>query len=199
MQFLIGEVVSLFLPSWYFPLCCGDFVHPVFKSLSEGISYICSCSYKSACSGSDISFYLQPLDVVNQESIRLLCPWGSPGKRAGASCHFLLQGNLPNSGIEPMSPALADVIFTTVPYVKDMYTRARAHTHTHTHTPAHARTHTNTCMHTLTLTHAHTHTHTHQHTHTHTLTHTNTCTHTHTHITCAENSYNSITTTKNLI
>ena len=191
MQFLIGEVVALFLPSWYFPLCCGDFVHPVFKSLSEGISYICSCSYKSACSGSDISFDLQPLDVVNQESIRLLCPWGSPGKSAGAGCHFLLQGNLPNSGIEPMSPALADVIFTTVPYIKDMYTRTHTltltHSHSHQHMHTHARTHTNTCIlthsHSPTPTHAHTHTCSHSHTHSHTNTHTHTQTVQRTHTT----------------
>ena len=36
---------------------------------------------------------------------RLLCPWDSPGKNSGASCHFLLQGNLPDPGIEPVSPA----------------------------------------------------------------------------------------------
>ena len=33
-------------------------------------------------------------------------PWNSPGKNTGVGCHFLLQGNLPNSGIEPRSPAL---------------------------------------------------------------------------------------------
>ena len=30
----------------------------------------------------------------------------SPGKNTGVGCHALLQGNLPNSGIEPRSPAL---------------------------------------------------------------------------------------------
>jgi len=30
-------------------------------------------------------------------------------------CHFLLQGNLPNTGIEPLSPALAGGFFTTEP------------------------------------------------------------------------------------
>ena len=37
---------------------------------------------------------------------KLLCPWDSPGKNTGVGCHFLLQGNLPNSGIKPRSPAL---------------------------------------------------------------------------------------------
>ena len=30
----------------------------------------------------------------------------SPGKNTGVGCHALLQGNLPNPGIEPWSPAL---------------------------------------------------------------------------------------------
>ena len=29
-----------------------------------------------------------------------------PGKSAGVDCHFLLQGGLPDPGIEPGSPAL---------------------------------------------------------------------------------------------
>ena len=33
---------------------------------------------------------------------RLLCPWDSPGKNTGLGCHFLLQGNLPDTGIEPL-------------------------------------------------------------------------------------------------
>ena len=30
----------------------------------------------------------------------------SPGKNTRVGCHFLLQGNLPDAGIEPMSPAV---------------------------------------------------------------------------------------------
>ena len=40
---------------------------------------------------------------------RLFCPWDSPGKNTGVSCHALLR-DLPDPGIEPMSltpPALA--------------------------------------------------------------------------------------------
>ena len=37
-------------------------------------------------------------------SIRL-CPWDFPGKNAGVGSHFLLQGNLPESRIEPASAA----------------------------------------------------------------------------------------------
>ena len=45
----------------------------------------------------------------------LLCPWDFPDKDTGVDCHFLLEGNLPNPGIEPVSPALADGFFTSEP------------------------------------------------------------------------------------
>ena len=35
-----------------------------------------------------------------------ICPWDFPGKSTGVACHFLLQGDLPDPGIEPWSPAL---------------------------------------------------------------------------------------------
>ena len=38
-----------------------------------------------------------------------------PGKNSAVGCCFLLQGNLPNSGIEPGSPALLGRLFTTEP------------------------------------------------------------------------------------
>ena len=42
-----------------------------------------------------------------------LCPWDSPGKNTEVGCHFLLQGNFSNIGIEPRSPALkADALLT---------------------------------------------------------------------------------------
>ena len=47
---------------------------------------------------------------------RLLCPWDFPGKNTGVSCHFLLQEDLPDPGIKPVSlasPALAGRFFTT--------------------------------------------------------------------------------------
>ena len=34
------------------------------------------------------------------------CPWDSPGKITRVGFRALLQGNLPDSGIEPTSPAL---------------------------------------------------------------------------------------------
>ena len=47
-----------------------------------------------------------------------LCPRNFPGKNTGVGCHFLLQGNLPDPGIEPdslASPTLAGKLFATVP------------------------------------------------------------------------------------
>ena len=48
----------------------------------------------------------------------LLCPWDSPGKNTGVSCHFLLQGIFPGPGMEsapPASLALSGGFFTTSP------------------------------------------------------------------------------------
>ena len=36
----------------------------------------------------------------------LLCQWNSPGKNTGVGSHSLLQGNLPDPGIEHRSPVL---------------------------------------------------------------------------------------------
>ena len=49
------------------------------------------------------------------ESARLLCPWNSPGKNTGVGCRFLLQGDLPDPGIEPASPAVAGGFFVAEP------------------------------------------------------------------------------------
>ena len=43
----------------------------------------------------------------------LYSPWNSPGQNTGVSSLPLLQGNLPNPGIEPRSPALTGGFFTT--------------------------------------------------------------------------------------
>ena len=48
------------------------------------------------------------------EPARFLCPWDFPGKNTGVGYHFLLQGNLPDPGIEPeslASPTLAGRLF----------------------------------------------------------------------------------------
>ena len=46
-------------------------------------------------------------------------PWDSPGKNTGVGCHFLLQGDLPDPGIEPGSPALqADALSSEPPVIR---------------------------------------------------------------------------------
>ena len=41
-----------------------------------------------------------------QEAPKYLCPWHSPGENTGVGGLSLLQGNLPNPGIQPRSPPL---------------------------------------------------------------------------------------------
>ena len=48
---------------------------------------------------------------------RLLGPWDFPGKNTGVGCRFLIQGNLPDPGMEPVSlapPLLAGRFFITL-------------------------------------------------------------------------------------
>ena len=55
-------------------------------------------------------------DPTDYSPPRLLCPWNSPGKNNGVGCHALLQGNLPDPGIEPRSPTLqADSLLSEPP------------------------------------------------------------------------------------
>ena len=42
---------------------------------------------------------------------RLLCPWGSPGKNTGVSCHFLLQGIFPIQGSNPGLPDCRRILY----------------------------------------------------------------------------------------
>ena len=56
--------------------------------------------YTNVCvSHSVVSDSLQPHGLY-------LCQQNSPGKNTGVVCHFLLQGDLPDPGIKPRSPAL---------------------------------------------------------------------------------------------
>ena len=50
---------------------------------------------------------------------RLLCPWNSPGKNTGVGLPFPSPGDLPDLGIEPMSPALqADALTSELRWPK---------------------------------------------------------------------------------
>ena len=56
-----------------------------------------------------------PLQPHGLEPARLHCPWDSPGKNTGVSCHAVFQ-RIFLTGIKPMSPrspALAGELFTT--------------------------------------------------------------------------------------
>ena len=60
------------------------------------------------------------LQLLGLWSVRLPCPWDLPGRNTRVSCHFLLEGNLPDPGTELtslMSPVLAGGFFTTEPYM----------------------------------------------------------------------------------
>ena len=51
-------------------------------------------------------------------------PGSSPGKNTGVGCHALLQGNLPNPGTEPGSPALqADSLSSETPGKPSNYSK----------------------------------------------------------------------------
>ena len=51
---------------------------------------------KSCVSCSVVSDSLRPHGL---QITRFHCPWDSPGKNIGVACHFLLQGNLPDQGL----------------------------------------------------------------------------------------------------
>ena len=46
---------------------------------------------------------------------QVFCPWDSPGKNTGVGSHSLLQGILPDPGIEPRPPALTGRFFIPEP------------------------------------------------------------------------------------
>ena len=58
-----------------------------------------------------LRLFATPWTVARQA----LGPWYSLGKNTRVDCHFLLQGNLPNLGIEPRSPALEADALTSEP------------------------------------------------------------------------------------
>ena len=45
----------------------------------------------------------------------LLCPWDYPGKNTLVCCHAFLQGNLPDLGIKPISPASPELQAGSLP------------------------------------------------------------------------------------
>ena len=54
-------------------------------------------------------------DHMDCSSARLPCPWDAPGKNPGVGLHSLLQGDLPDPGIERGSSVSAGRFFTPEP------------------------------------------------------------------------------------
>ena len=72
------------------------------------------CMLTFVCAVSSVmSDSLQPNGL---QPARLLCPWDSPGKNTGVSCHALLQGIFQTQGLNPHLlhlPVLTSRFFTT--------------------------------------------------------------------------------------
>ena len=83
-HWLEGEVVCMCV--YFYKHVCGVLV----------AQSVCVCC----------SFVFHSLKLHGLWPARFLCPWDSPVKNTGLGCHDLLQGNLPDPGIEPRSPAL---------------------------------------------------------------------------------------------
>ena len=66
----------------------------------SNILHCCYCCYVASV----VSDSVRP---HRRQPTRLRRPWDSPGKNNGVGCHFLLQGKLPDPGIEPASFSLA--------------------------------------------------------------------------------------------
>ncbi len=57
---------------------------------------------------------------------RLLCPWGFSNQEYWSRLPFPSPGDLPDQGIEPTSPTLADIFLTTAPPGKPLNTRIQS-------------------------------------------------------------------------
>ena len=80
-------------------VACMDFV---------SLSYLCSSQRRDGACTVSTGSESESRSVVS-DSLRphgLYCPWNSPGRNTGVGSLSLLQGNLPNPGIELGSPAL---------------------------------------------------------------------------------------------
>ena len=74
---------------------------------------VCVCAQSLGC----VQLFVTPWTIAHQAPLSM----GYHNKNTGVGCHFLLQGDLSDPGIEPMSPAspaLAGGFFTTEPHGK---------------------------------------------------------------------------------
>ena len=96
-------VINLMPTGLWFTYCTPMLTDQKLK-LKEGV-WVLSCF---SC--------VQLFATLRTVACRLFCPWDPPGKNTGVGCHSLLQGNLPDPGMEPaslMSPALLGGVITT--------------------------------------------------------------------------------------
>ena len=98
--------------------------------LSQGSSLITLCDYFGAHACLLMCMPAQSLKASDSlwphglYLTRLLCPWDFLSNNTGGGCHFLLQGNLPDPGMEsesPMFPALAGRFLITMPPRKPIF------------------------------------------------------------------------------
>ena len=92
--FVLYSLLSIYHKRVVHSHCCFGIA---FASLVL-IEIVIYCCFVTVVSDSSRPHGLQPT--------RLLCPWDFPDKNNGVGDHFLLQGDLPDPGIEPLSPAL---------------------------------------------------------------------------------------------
>ena len=59
---------------------------------------------------------LDSCDPMDCAPARLLCPWDSPGKNTGVSCHFLLQGIFPTQMSNPCLLHRRKILYTEPPF-----------------------------------------------------------------------------------
>ena len=89
----------------------GDSAAPCWASSCNKHKQLPYSAYSAGAHDAILCFVAQlcltlcdPMDCGPQGS----CPWDSPGKNTGVGCHALLQGNLPNPGIELRSLTLQE-------------------------------------------------------------------------------------------
>ena len=78
--------------------------YAVYYAVYLRCSTLCGCAYSVTSSS------LQP---HGRQHTRHLCPWDSPGQEYWSGLPFPPPGALPDSGMEPTSPAWASRFFTT--------------------------------------------------------------------------------------
>ena len=112
--------------AWCFPSALLRYRCPAFALLQWLLM-------PGSCQGLFVSFWILVLKVKSLSRVQLfatprtvayqvLGPWDSPGKSTGVGCHFLLQGNLPDPGIELRSPTLQADALTSEPPGKPVCT-----------------------------------------------------------------------------